>query len=248
MTSSPSSLARCSADSPATRASAARLRARARPAMAMRSITAAPGRMMPAARRAAITAAAIGWPLIGAAGCLCRRLDHRRHVGHGRRAQAQGGGKLARMVRHGLRAAGVLGEGGGRDIEVAGHPGHERVRRLVEIGERRAGMAQQGELDGAAEPVGVAAALGHEVSIEPGQGEQPRERVGVGRDAQERLALLVGEQLSACHGVSSVPQRSMLIVDGRIGRRSLWTGWKAERHRAAARPGNGRLGDTRGAA
>ena len=61
-TSSPSSLVRCSEDNPATRASAARLRARARPAMAMRSITTAPGKMMRAARRAATTAATIGWP------------------------------------------------------------------------------------------------------------------------------------------------------------------------------------------
>ena len=63
-------------------------------------------------------------------------------------------------------------------------------------------MAQQGKLDGAAETIGVAAPLGHQASVQPGQGEQPRERVGVGRDAQERLALLVGQQLSACQGVS----------------------------------------------
>ncbi len=60
--SSVSSLARCSADNPTTRASAVRLRARARPAMAMRSTTAAPGKMMRAVRRAAMTAAAMSWP------------------------------------------------------------------------------------------------------------------------------------------------------------------------------------------
>ena len=77
------------------------------------------------------------------------------------------------MVGHGLWAAGVLGEGGCGDVELTCHPGYEGVRRLVEVGERRAGVAQQGELHGAAEAVGVAAALGHEVPVGPGQGEQP---------------------------------------------------------------------------
>ena len=155
-----------------------------------------------------------GLAAVGAAGRLRRRLDHRRQVGHGRRAQAQGGSELARVVGHGLRAAGVFSEGGCRDFELARHPGHEGVGRLVEIGERRAGMAQQGELHGAAEAVGIAAAFRHEVPVGPGQGEQPRQGVGVGRNAQERLALLIGQQLSACQGVSPVPQTSMLIMDG----------------------------------
>ena len=73
-------------------------------------------------------------PVIGAAGGLCRHLDHRRHVGHGRHAQAQGGGELVGVVGHGLGAACILGEGGSRNVEVAGHPGHQRVNRLVEVG------------------------------------------------------------------------------------------------------------------
>jgi hypothetical protein len=47
---------------PASRASAVRLRARARPAMAVRLMTAGAGRMIFAARRAAITPVTIGWP------------------------------------------------------------------------------------------------------------------------------------------------------------------------------------------
>jgi hypothetical protein len=75
----------------------------------------------------------------------------------------------------------------------ARHPGYEGVGWLVEIGERRAGIAQQGELHGATEAVGIAATFGHEVPINPGQGEQAREGVGGGRNAQERLALLIGQ-------------------------------------------------------
>ncbi len=38
---------------------------------------------------------------------------------------------------------------------------HEGIDRLVEVSERRAWMAQQGKLDGAAEPIGVAESLSH---------------------------------------------------------------------------------------
>ena len=46
---------------------------------------------------------------------------------------------------------------------------HEGIDRLVEVSERRAWMAQQGKLDGAAEPIGVAASLSHLVSVQPAQ-------------------------------------------------------------------------------
>ena len=155
-----------------------------------------------------------GLAAVGAAGRLRRGLDHWRQIGHGRRAQAQGGGKLARVVRHGLRPAGILGESGCRHVELARHPSHEGVGRLVEVGEGRARMAQQGKLHRAAEAVGITAALGHKVPVGPGQGEQPRQGVGIRRDAQKRLALLVGQQLSACQGVSPVPQTPMMNMDG----------------------------------
>jgi hypothetical protein len=54
--SSASSLASCAGERPASSASAARLRARARPAMAVRSMTAGAGRMIFAARSAATDA------------------------------------------------------------------------------------------------------------------------------------------------------------------------------------------------
>jgi hypothetical protein len=92
-----------------------------------------------------------------------------------------------------LRAAGILGKHGGRDIKLARHPSHESIGWLVEVGERRAWMAQQCKLNGAAETIGVAAPLSHQVSVQPGKGEQPRQRVSVGRDAQERLTLPVGQ-------------------------------------------------------
>lgn len=66
------------------------------------------------------------------------------------------------MIGHGLWTASVIGEGGCRNPKLARHPAHESVGWLVEVGERRARVAQQGELHGAAEAVGVAAALGHE--------------------------------------------------------------------------------------
>lgn len=101
--------------------------------------------------------------------------------------------------------AGVFGKGCSRNLELTRHPGHEGVGRLVEVGEQRAGIAQQGKLHGATEAVGVAAAFGHVAPISPGQGEQARQGVGIGLNTQERLTLLIGQQLSACHGISPVP-------------------------------------------
>ena len=84
---------------------------------------------------------------------------------------------------------------------------------MVEVGERRARMAQQGELQGAAKLVRITTAFCHEAPVGSGQGKQACQGVGVGRDAQERLALLVGQQLSACQSVSPVPQTSMMNMD-----------------------------------
>ena len=56
-------------------------------------------------------------------------------------------------------------------------------------------MAQEGELHGTAEPVGVTAAFGHERPVDARRGEQPSEGVGIGGNAEQRRALLVGEQL-----------------------------------------------------
>jgi len=105
-------------------------------------------------------------------------------------------------------------EGDRRDVELARHPGDKRLDWLVEIGERRARMAQQGKLHGIAETVGVAAAVGHQVQVRTGQGEPPCQGVGVGRDAQQRPALLVGQQLSACQSSSPVPQTPEMNIDG----------------------------------
>ena len=108
-----------------------------------------------------------GLAAIGAAGNVRRRLDHRRQVGHGRRAQAQGDGELAAwsvMVcgRRAYSAKAAAGMSSWPAIQVTS------FGRLAEVGERGAGMPQQGELYCVAEAVGVAAAPGHEAPIGAG--------------------------------------------------------------------------------
>jgi hypothetical protein len=72
---------------------AARAWARARPAMAVRSMT----------RRAYVagTAAAIGLPTISAPGSLCRCSNHHWRIGVDRRTKTQCGGKKSGVVCHG---------------------------------------------------------------------------------------------------------------------------------------------------
>jgi hypothetical protein len=115
--SSVSSLASRAGERPASRASAARLRALARPAIAVRSMTAGAGKM-------SLTAQGGDHPgndrlaVIRAPGGLCRRLDYEGQIGVARRPQAKRPGKEERMVRHNLQPAGVIGEGGGGDVQL----------------------------------------------------------------------------------------------------------------------------------
>ena len=54
-------------------------------------------------------------------------------------------------------------------------------------------VTEQGELRGVAKLVGVAATVRHELPVGLGQGEAPNQTVGVGRYAEERVALLIGQ-------------------------------------------------------
>jgi hypothetical protein len=101
------------------------------------------------------------------------------------------------MIGHGLRAAGIGGEGCRRDAELSGQPDHERLGRLLQVREHGAGMAQQGKLHGEAKPAGVAETLGDEMPVGSGQGEQTRQAVRILRYPQQDLALLVSQNLSA---------------------------------------------------
>lgn len=144
---------------------------------------------------------------VRAAGRLRGGLDHERQVGPCRGPQAEGDGELAGVVGHGLWAARVAGEGLRRDLQPPRHPGHQGLDRLAEVGERRARVAQQGELHGVAEPGGVAPTRSHQVPVGARQGEAPGQAVRVGGDAEQRPALLVGQQISSCHGPSPSRKR-----------------------------------------
>ena len=147
--------------------------------------------------------------LIRAPGRLGRRLDHQRQVGSGRRAQAESCSKPARVVGHGLRATGVVGEGLHWALELPGHPGHEQPGRLLDMREAHSRMAEQRKLDGEAEAADVAAAQGDQVSVGPRQCEASRQPVRIGRNAEQRQALFIGQQSSTYQGFSSVPQRPL---------------------------------------
>ena len=171
----------------------------------------------------------------------------KRQVGGARRPQAERRGEDARVVGHGLRPAGVLGEG--RRPESPGAPpaSHEGVDRLLHVRQPHAGMAQQGELHGEAQPVGVAAALGHEIPVGSGEGVVSRQGVRDHRGRRTAAGALRRSAVSARHRLSSVPKTSIMIVDGR-----LWWTYSVDgiaprpRGGAARRPENGRLGDGMG--
>jgi len=70
---------------------------------------------------------------------------------------------------------------------------------LLQLSECHAGVAKQSELNGKANAIGIAAADRHQVLIGPGQGEATRHAVWIDRDAEECVALIVGQQLSVRH-------------------------------------------------
>ena len=119
------------------------------------------------------------------------------------------------MVRHGLGAAGILGEGGSRDIEVSSHPGQEPAHRLVQKGKRRAGVARS-RASCTAQPSLLASLRRSATRARSAQdGVNSRAR-GRGRPgcraalcAPRRRAVVVA------HAKFFRPTRSVMIVDGR---------------------------------
>jgi hypothetical protein len=136
-----SSLASCAGGRSASKASAARLRARARPAMAVRSTTGGAGRMIFAVRSAAMTPATIGAPPIRAPSGLRRRLDHEGQVGVAARSQAERRRELERMAGHRLRSSRVIREGGGRNPELRRQPLDKDADRLLHVRQPHPRMA-----------------------------------------------------------------------------------------------------------
>jgi len=76
---------------------------------------------------------------------------------------------------------------------------NKRLDRLLQLSERHAGVAKQRQLNGKANAIGIPAAGRHQILIGPGQGEATRHAVWINRDAEECVALIVGQQLSIRH-------------------------------------------------
>jgi hypothetical protein len=91
-------------------------------------------------------------------------------------------------------------------LKLVGQPLHEDLDRLLQMRERSAGIAQERGLNGKADSVGIPAAFSHQVQVRPRKGKVSRHTVWVKQYAYERLALLVGQQLSARQGISPVPK------------------------------------------
>jgi hypothetical protein len=123
---------------------------------------------------------------------LRRGLDHEGQIGGTRRTQPKRRGEDARVVRHRLRPAGILGERGGGDVQPRRQPGYESIDRLTHLHQASAGMAKQCELHSKAQTIGSAAPAHHEFLVESSEGVVPRESVRITRYAQQQPALLVG--------------------------------------------------------
>ena len=93
------------------------------------------------------------------------------------------------MVFHGLRATRIPSERRRRDLHLLGK---KRFDRLLELCERNAGVAKQGKLKGKPDAIGIPAAFRPEILVCTGQGDASRHGVGIKRNSEERMALLVG--------------------------------------------------------
>ena len=108
---------------------------------------------------------------------LQRDVDELAHeVPEGRqpeRLHPEVGQQLAAVLVPRFVACGVAGPGLDVDPQGTGHPVKERVVDRAVGGERDSGVAQQAELDGKAEAVGVPTSLAHECHIGLGQRVDP---------------------------------------------------------------------------
>ena len=78
---------------------------------------------------------------------------------------------------------------------------------------REALVAEQRQLNGKAEPIGVTAPGGDEIQIRAGQCLMSDQRVRIGRHAEQLTALSLGQQLASRHVSSGVYKRLSGIVD-----------------------------------
>jgi hypothetical protein len=92
-----------------------------------------------------------------------------------------------------LRATRIPSEWPSRDFELPRQPLNHRLGGLLQLRQANAGMAKQRELNGEADPIGVSAASRHQLLVGARQGEASRHAVGVKRDAEKSLPLLVGQ-------------------------------------------------------
>ena len=69
------------------------------------------------------------------------------------------------MVRHGLRPVGVIGEGGGRNIQLRRQPLDKDADRLLHARQPQPRMAKQRQLYGKVQLIGGAAACRHEILV-----------------------------------------------------------------------------------
>ncbi len=140
-----------------------------------------------------------GVTTVGTPGGLRRSLNHHRQVGGNRQTKPQASSEYTGMVRHGLRTVCILGKRCCWNFQLLCKPLNKRFDRLLQLCKRDAGVAKQSELNGKANAIGIPATACHEVLVGSRQSEVSRHAVGIERDAEESLALLVGQQLSVRH-------------------------------------------------
>ena len=93
------------------------------------------------------------------------------------------------MIGSSRRAIRITGEHHRIDLELCGGVGDQRGLDVRDRGQAEAGMAEQRELNGETEPVGVAAVRGDECEVLAIKGVESRKRVAVDWHAEQEIAL-----------------------------------------------------------
>lgn len=121
------------------------------------------------------------------------------------------------MVGHRLMATGVIGEQVRRHVDLDGHPDDQRVDWFLDLGKRATGLAEQRQLHGETEPVGVTPPRQNQVVVRRGERELARQSFPVGGNAEQVPEFVLVQQTMSRHVIPLSSRRRTLrpAHDGR---------------------------------
>lgn len=105
------------------------------------------------------------------------------------------------MIGHCLMPTGVIGEQMRWYVDLDGDPDDQRVDWFLDLGKRTTGLAEQHQLHGETEPVGVTPPRQNEVVVRRGERELTRQNIPISGNTEQLPEFVLGQKTMSRHSV-----------------------------------------------